>query len=330
MALDRGALAPRVFADALAHELLRSVASRSGVGADGASNDATARGELAALAVMRVYHSAAGRAEYIGEQVSQLEHAAQAAHFALEEPGTPEAVVLGALLHDVGHLLPGLPQMAGDLGVRRHEEYGAEFLRALGLHRDSCAVVRGHVQAKRYLCWRTPAYHAQLSPASRGTLAQQGGPMTEAEATAFEADPLFTAIVKMRTWDEKAKVVHPDFVPRPVHAWTDALARSAARQIARDQYEREGYVLLKRLLSPEMKRKVVDWCTEMESWEPRAGHMWHYYELIEGREELCRIENFLPFHDQLREFLTTGELAEMLREAMGGAAVRGFRGGPLS
>ena len=38
------------------------------------------------------------------------------------------------------------------------------------------------------------------------TLVHQGGKMTEQEANSFENHPQFTALIKMRSWDEKAKV----------------------------------------------------------------------------------------------------------------------------
>ena len=53
-------------------------------------------------------------AEYIGESVSQLEHALQAAWHA-ERSGAAEAVVLAALFHDIGHLVdPTAEQMEND------------------------------------------------------------------------------------------------------------------------------------------------------------------------------------------------------------------------
>ena len=42
--------------------------------------------------------------------------------------------------------------------------------------------------------------------ASQTTLGYQGGPFTPAECAAFEADPDHKVILKMRTWDEAAKV----------------------------------------------------------------------------------------------------------------------------
>jgi predicted HD phosphohydrolase len=92
------------------------------------------------------------------------------------------------------------------LGVVDHERLGAELLRECGLGGKVADLVELHVQAKRYLCQARPAYAAKLSPASKGTLAFQGGPMTPDEARDFEAHPLFAEILRLRAWDEAAKV----------------------------------------------------------------------------------------------------------------------------
>ena len=142
---------------------------------------------------------------YIGEPISQLEHALQCGRLATEA-GARGELVLAALLHDVGHLCApdDAPQMAG-LGVARHETIGADHLRAFGVAEEIAALVEGHVAAKRYLVSRTPGYMDRLSEASLGTLAHQGGAMSAAEAEAFEAAPLFREVLRVRAWDEQAK-----------------------------------------------------------------------------------------------------------------------------
>ena len=155
---------------------------------------------------------AADRSEYIGEPVSQLEHALQAAHFAGRTAADSE-LILAALLHDVGHLIaPDAPSMEG-LGTVDHEALGAEWLTQIGFSQRVCDIVRGHVSAKRYLCFRKPSYFQRLSDASRGTLAWQGGPMTAAEAAAFEQHPCFKDILAMRQWDEMAKSTELSVAP---------------------------------------------------------------------------------------------------------------------
>ena len=146
-----------------------------------------------------------GHADYVGESVSQLEHAAQAAECALAE-GHGDAVVCAAFLHDVGHLCDSSADRMGGFGTARHEVVGATFLRELGFGEEVTALVEGHVAAKRYLTFKDPDYFDQLSPASSATLGYQGGPMTTDEAADFESNPLFSLILELRTWDEAAKV----------------------------------------------------------------------------------------------------------------------------
>jgi predicted HD phosphohydrolase len=87
-----------------------------------------------------------------------------------------------------------------------HEKLGADYLRSKGFSESIASLVENHVQAKRYLTFRYPEYYANLSPASKKTLEFQGGIMTQDEAIAFEADPLFELHIKLRRWDEKAKL----------------------------------------------------------------------------------------------------------------------------
>jgi putative nucleotidyltransferase with HDIG domain len=152
--------------------------------------------------------------DYIGEPVSQIDHALQCAALA-QAARAQEHEVLAALFHDIGHLIAGegAPEMAG-LGIVEHEAIGARWLADLGFSEEVCALVCSHVQAKRYLARRKPGYFERLSEASLGTLQFQGGPMSEADAQAFEADPLFAAKVRLRMWDEAAKEPGKD-VPGP-------------------------------------------------------------------------------------------------------------------
>ena len=148
-----------------------------------------------------------GNEDYIGEPVSQLEHMCQSAQLA-EGVGFDEEVILAAFFHDLGHLIKQGPttEMMGEFGVKRHEQLGADFLRSLGFSEKIAQLVENHVQAKRYLTFRYPDYYTKLSEASKQTLIYQGGPMKEEEALKFEKDPLFEVSLRMRTWDEEAKL----------------------------------------------------------------------------------------------------------------------------
>ncbi len=65
--------------------------------------------------------------DYIGEPVSQLEHALQCAQLAVDA-GADDQTILAALLHDIGHLC-GSPNNAtmGEYGIDQHEKVGAQF-----------------------------------------------------------------------------------------------------------------------------------------------------------------------------------------------------------
>jgi phosphonate degradation associated HDIG domain protein len=143
-----------------------------------------------------------GKTNYAGEEITQLEHASQAAQLA-EKDGTGDEVIVAAFLHDIGHLLDD-DSMDG-YGVKNHENLGAEYLLKCGFTEKVVALVRSHVEAKRYLCFANKRYYNNLSSASKATLEFQGGVMSAEEAFCFEKNPLKNLIIKMRTWDEAAK-----------------------------------------------------------------------------------------------------------------------------
>lgn len=147
-----------------------------------------------------------GGSQYGGEAVTQLEHALQAATFAEQEGASP-ALIAAALIHDVGHLLHDLPQDAPDQGVDdRHESLAAAWL-ARRFGPAVVAPVAMHVAAKRYLCAVDPSYFGQLSQPSVQSLALQGGPMTPDEVGHFQSRPHYQEAVRLRRWDDAAKVV---------------------------------------------------------------------------------------------------------------------------
>ncbi len=138
-----------------------------------------------------------------GEQVTQTEHALQAA-FAAEQDGASETLIAAALLHDYGHLIHDLPDDAAGIDAL-HEKVGAAFLEPFFVA-GVTEPARLHVAAKRYLCAVDPAYFHALSPASVRSLQLQGGPFNHAEVKAFEASPYFIDAVRLRRYDEMGKV----------------------------------------------------------------------------------------------------------------------------
>ena len=146
-----------------------------------------------------------GAESYLGENVTMSQHMLQAAYLA-EEEGASDELVAAALLHDIGHYTNEFPEDAQDRGIdNRHQISGAAVL-APFFPPAVTECVRQHVDAKRYLCAVDPEYFGRLSAASVLTLKLQGGPMDEDEVAAFRANPLLDSIVRVRIWDEGAKV----------------------------------------------------------------------------------------------------------------------------
>lgn len=150
--------------------------------------------------------AAKGHGRY-GEDVTQLEHALQAASYATDH-GWSEALIAACLLHDVGHLLvdagdaPGADLAADD---DHHEAVGAVVLaRCFGP--TVAGPVAMHVMAKRWRCATDRRYHGTLSAASQSTLIAQGGPLGTAARVRFEASAGFADAVAVRDADDAAKV----------------------------------------------------------------------------------------------------------------------------
>ena len=146
-----------------------------------------------------------GGTAYFGEPVSVLEHSLQAAAIVAKGGGS-DTLVAAALLHDLGHLLHTQGENAAERGLdTRHEELGVEAL-AGHLPESVLDPIRMHVAAKRYLCFAERQYLDGLSPASRESLALQGGPMTMAEAENWLTTPHAHEALQLRRADDAAKI----------------------------------------------------------------------------------------------------------------------------
>lgn len=158
-----------------------------------------------------------GSAFYGSEAVTQTQHALQCAHLA-ERAGEEPALIVAALLHDLGHLL----EASSRTEDMRHQEVAAAALAAT-MEPDVVEPIRLHVAAKRYLCSVDAAYHGTLSQASKDTLVLQGGPYDLAAAEAFIAQPHAEAAVRLRRYDDLAK--DPEAVTPPLAHYLPMVAR---------------------------------------------------------------------------------------------------------
>ncbi len=146
-----------------------------------------------------------GHRRYGLSAIDQRAHALQAAWLA-EQAGRDAALITACLLHDIGHMVHDLGEDPAKDGIDdRHEDLGHAWL-ARWFGAEVTEPVRLHVAAKRYLCAVEPDYFSTLSNDSVRSLALQGGPMSDAEAAQYRANPHAEAATILRRFDERAKV----------------------------------------------------------------------------------------------------------------------------
>tara|TARA_B100001094_G_scaffold294004_1_gene314289 strand:- start:2161 stop:2703 length:543 start_codon:yes stop_codon:yes gene_type:complete len=164
-----------------------------------------------------------GDYDYIGEDVSQIEHMIQAAMLA-EENNEEKDIVISCFLHDIGHLIGIDKKLNGDdFGTFTHELIGKDYLYEIGFKYPIPELVYNHVYAKRYLVSKYPEYYKKLSDASKVTLKQQGGALDEKEMKFFEQDELFEISLRIRTYDEMAK--NKDKIMKPVEFYFELIEK---------------------------------------------------------------------------------------------------------
>lgn len=143
--------------------------------------------------------------------VTQEQHALQCASLA-ETDGADDELVLAALLHDIGRLLPvatradrGEDSLGGDVPRDHHSRLGAGLLRPW-LPERTVWLVEYHVVAKRYLCATDARYAAAVSAVSpRSGAAAPGEPLSRDERRRLEAHPWFADLLRLRRWDDGAR-----------------------------------------------------------------------------------------------------------------------------
>ena len=149
-----------------------------------------------------------GQRSYGRSQVSQLEHALQAADHATTE-GLGDAMIAAALFHDIGHLVAQIVCNKDiDLAARgindNHEDRSAAVLMPL-FGWSVSEPVQLHVEAKRFLCTTEPDYRELITSDSIRSLQLQGGDMSSEEVRLFQSNPYHEAAVLLRRIDDKSK-----------------------------------------------------------------------------------------------------------------------------
>lgn len=81
-------------------------------------------------------------------------------------------------------------------------------------------------------------------------------------------------------------------------------------QLSADQkkfWKQNGYIILRDFFGSHVKNNIVSWCEELTSWPETPGKWMKYFEKnVNGEKQLCRMENFLDYHEDMHE-LAMGE-----------------------
>jgi 2-aminoethylphosphonate dioxygenase len=87
-------------------------------------------------------------------------------------------------------------------------------------------------------------------------------------------------------------------------------------------YENDGYLVLKGFLPQKMREDLVKWADEIQTLPEEPGRLMKYFERSSITKErlLCRVENILPYYDEIRS-LSYGILTEISSELFGEPAV---------
>jgi predicted HD phosphohydrolase len=161
-------------------------------------------------------------------------------------------LITACLLHDLGHLIAEYTPTSELRWIDdKHQYFVLPFLRGL-FDREVLEPIRLHVEAKRYLCFIDPDYEAKLSDHSRRSLVSQGGSFDASQSSDFSHLPGAPDAIRLRRWDDQAKVISRPTKPLDHYLDIAAAWRFASRCC----------IFTDRLpLEPLLPQAVSDHCT---------------------------------------------------------------------
>ncbi|MEJ2533885.1 MAG: phytanoyl-CoA dioxygenase family protein [Gammaproteobacteria bacterium] len=90
-----------------------------------------------------------------------------------------------------------------------------------------------------------------------------------------------------------------------------------------EQFHRDGYLLVRGMYDPGEVEEIARWTEEVAGSPEVPGRDWKYFESSkdDGSRILCRIENFVPFHEGFRQLITRRRMHQAVSELFGEPAV---------
>ncbi len=90
-----------------------------------------------------------------------------------------------------------------------------------------------------------------------------------------------------------------------------------------EQFHRDGFLLVRGMYSADEVADISAWTGEVASWPEVPGKYMMYFEesQADGARILCRIENFVPFHEGFSKLITKRRMLQAVSELFGEEAV---------
>lgn len=90
-----------------------------------------------------------------------------------------------------------------------------------------------------------------------------------------------------------------------------------------ESFHRDGYVLVRGLYSAAEIQQISGWTDEVAAYPETPGKQMMYFETshFDGGRILCRIENFVPYHEGFNSLTTTRRMQQAVSELFGEEAV---------
>ena len=86
-------------------------------------------------------------------------------------------------------------------------------------------------------------------------------------------------------------------------------------------WQNNGYLKIPTFFSAEEVRDLQTWVSEISSWEPTEDKWMHHYESTPEGVRLSRSENFVPYHTDMKNTVTSGKVLGVVSELMAESAV---------
>jgi len=93
------------------------------------------------------------------------------------------------------------------------------------------------------------------------------------------------------------------------------------RQI--EQFNRDGFLVVRGMYSPREVAEISRWTDEVAAGQEEPGKIMMYFENSskDGSRILCRIENFVPYHEGFSKLITQKRMQQAVTELFGEEAV---------